>query len=203
MKERSYRGLFWILAIVGLVADQVTKYGVFRWLYGGGLGDRFEVWPGVFRLVANYPGEDQHISPIFGPLQTWSGEVLPAVNKGALFGLGGDYEGWANLVFSIVSVVAAVAIVLWVRRRTTASDWRLCAALGLILAGTVGNLYDRVVFGGVRDFLYFYLINWPIFNVADCCLVCGAGVLLLHAFWAAPETVPQPGAKLPEMAEAK
>jgi len=54
--------------------------------------------------------------------------------------------------------------------------------LGLILAGTLGNLYDRVVFNGVRDFLYFHLIEWPVFNIADCCLVCGAFLLLAQAF---------------------
>ena len=59
-------------------------------------------------------------------------------------------------------------------------------ALGLILGGTIGNLYDRLVFGGVRDFLYFYKIEWPVFNVADCCLVVGAGVLLVQALFVAP-----------------
>ena len=56
-------------------------------------------------------------------------------------------------------------------------------ALGLILAGTVGNLYDRLVFNGVRDFLHFYYVEWPVFNFADCCLVVGATVLLLQAIF--------------------
>ena len=44
-------------------------------------------------------------------------------------------------------------------------------------------MYDRVVFQGVRDFLYwYYKIDWPVFNIADCCLVCGAGLLLAQAF---------------------
>ena len=60
----------------------------------------------------------------------------------------------------------------------------LMAALGLILGGTVGNLYDRLVFNGVRDFLYFYYIEWPVFNFADCCLVVGAGLLLVQAIFA-------------------
>src|SRR5262249_62332155 len=45
----------------------------------------------------------------------------------------------------------------------------------------LGNLFDRVVFGGVRDFLYFYLIDWPVFNLADSCLVVGALLLLMQA----------------------
>jgi lipoprotein signal peptidase len=46
----------------------------------------------------------------------------------------------------------------------------------------MGNLYDRLVFNGVRDFLHWdYLYNWPVFNIADCCLVTGACMLLVQA----------------------
>src|SRR5262249_33652332 len=90
---------------------------------------------------------------------------------------------YANTIFALVSVVAVVAIAFWSTRRSTARDWALCAALGLILGGTLGNLYDRLIFFGVRDFLYFYWIEWPVFNIADCCLVCGAFLLLGQAFW--------------------
>ena len=84
-------------------------------------------------------------------------------------------------MFGTVSVLAALGISLWGLAARTGRDKWLCVALGLILGGTVGNLFDRVVFGGVRDFLYFYLIDWPVFNVADSCLVVGAGLLLVQA----------------------
>ncbi|MFK5173441.1 signal peptidase II, partial [Propionibacterium freudenreichii] len=42
-----------------------------------------------------------------------------------------------------------------------------------------------------RDFLFFYKIDWPVFNVADCCLVCGAIMLVLHAVFVKP---PKPDA---------
>jgi len=121
--------------------------------------------------------------PFTGPLPT------PQVNQGALFGLGNDHETLANAFFAAISVAAAIAIIYWSTRRATARDWVLCAALGLILAGTLGNLYDRLVFNGVRDFIHVYWgqlpeprFNWPVFNIADCCLVLGAGVLLTQAF---------------------
>ena len=58
----------------------------------------------------------------------------------------------------------------------------------LILGGTLGNLYDRVVFHGVRDFLHWsYAFDWPVFNIADCCLVSGAFLLLFQAFFAKHE----------------
>ena len=117
---------------------------------------------------------------------------MPRVNHGALFGMGQDYKGTANQVFAGISLLAAVGILVWASRPTTAGDGWLCAALGLILGGTVGNLYDRIVFNGVRDFLYFYRIDWPVFNVADCCLVVGAAMLLIHAFLTPVEAKPEP-----------
>src|SRR5437879_10922058 len=132
--------------------------------------------------------------------------MRPKGNHGALFGLGGEYTVYANGIFATVSVIAALAIIFWSTRPSTARDGWLCAALGLILAGTIGNLYDRMIFNGVRDLLYFYWIEWPVFNVADCCLVCGAGLLLAQAFFGR-QPVPEPVAATVkvehEMAAAK
>jgi lipoprotein signal peptidase len=211
MAERSCRKLFWGLAAAGLVADQVSKYGVFRWLYNGGQGQDYPVVTGAFDLLTRYSGE-----PGSGVLRTWSGPLLPAVNAGALFGkqlpawvvqwLGGTSELWSNRFFAAISLVAAVAIVWWSSRPSARHERGLSAALGLILAGTLGNLYDRLVFGGVRDFLhaYYQSFDWPVFNVADCCLVIGAFLLLAQAFLGkAPVHAPNPPAPKQEMAEAR
>lgn len=159
---------------MGACLDQASKYGVFSWLgprssTGESHTGEFEIVPGVFQLHAQF---DQ--------------AARPQVNHGALFGWLSHYNNLANGFFAVVSVAAAVAIITWSVRRSTARDGALCAALGLILAGTLGNLYDRIVFDGVRDFLYFYWIEWPVFNIADCCLVCGAFLLLAQAFLSRP-----------------
>jgi signal peptidase II len=210
MTPRTYRWLFWCLALVGLSLDQASKYGVFHWLYNDGLGGKHEVVQGAFRLVATFHSADRphHDGPVLTWLQTRSGEALPQVNHGALFGLGGEYEYLANSLFAAISIAAAIAIVYWSTHRGMARDWLLCSALGLILAGTLGNLYDRLVFHGVRDFLHFYWFEWPVFNVADCCLVCGAFLLLTQAFWhhaPATEQIDAAGEQAfsPEPAEAK
>jgi signal peptidase II len=202
--ERSYRWLFWCLALVGFTLDQGSKYGVFLWLYNGGEGSQVDVIPGVFHLTAQFTHQSDAGDGLLAPLRTWGGEMLPYVNNGALFGLGRN----ANLLFALVSIGAAVAILAWSVRPASRRDAFLSVALGLILAGTLGNLYDRVVFGGVRDFLYWnYLIDWPVFNLADCCLVCGAFLLLAQAFLSQPAPVHESGSAdavgLPEVAEAK
>lgn len=194
MAERTYRWLLITLAVVGLTADQASKYGVFRWLYNDGQfervnGNEFEVVPGWFKLIAQF---EPHNPTDDCPCQSWSAPVMPHVNRGALFGLGGSEGSSANYFFAGVSVLAAVAILIWGTRPGPARERWLSAALGLILGGTIGNLYDRLVFGGVRDFLYFYKIEWPVFNIADCCLVVGAGLLLVQALFITPPVAPEP-----------
>src|SRR5262245_15399178 len=186
--QPTYRLLLYAIALTGLVVDQASKYGVFAWLNDAPY--RREVIPGAFDLVAQRKlGND--------------GNTILHVNPGALFGLGQRGEGTANTIFAGISLVAAGVILFWSFLPSTARDRRLCIALGLIFAGTLGNLYDRMYFCGVRDFLHFYnlplpfgLHDWPVFNFADCCLVVGAGLLLLQAFQS------QPSAEEPAAASA-
>src|SRR5947209_6226812 len=172
-RVQSYRVVLWTLALLGVSLDQASKYGVFSWLASPGAESNsyslFSTDNGGFQIVAQYK------------------DGKPHVNQGALFGFLRGYQSAANGGFAVVSLLAALAITVWSLQPSTARDRWLCAALGLILAGTLGNFYDRVVFSGVRDFLHWnYRFDWPVFNFADCCLVCGAGLLLVQAFLASP-----------------
>jgi lipoprotein signal peptidase len=217
---RSYRWLFWALVLVGFAADQASKYGVFGWLYEEALDNppsltaSRELIPDAFHLSVGFTGVADPSEGVLGALRTWGGEVQPHVNKGALFGWGNSAEPGKdhNTHFLVISLLAAVGIGVWSTRPSFARDRGMCMALGLILAGTLGNLLDRVVFGGVRDFLDFHLaflsrpdLHWPTFNVADVCLVCGAGLLLLHALRerapAGAEKAPAAGETLAPQAE--
>jgi signal peptidase II len=203
----SYRWLFWTLAILGLCLDQGSKYGVFAWLShfppNANLDREAQIIPGVFYLSVTFTDAIDPGNEWRSPLRTISSDQLPKVNHGALWGIGDRREGAEdetdfNQIFALVSVAAAIAIILWSLRKSTASDRWLCMALGLILAGTLGNLYDRVIFLGVRDFLqWVYLFNFPRFNIADSCLVIGAALLLAQAFFAVPHEQPQPAVKAP------
>jgi lipoprotein signal peptidase len=230
MAQRTYRWLFWVLAAGGTVLDQVSKYAVFHWLPqagaprpGRGGGGCFE-WPaqhGIFWLETNFTGQADPGSGWFAPLRAWGVQTQPYLNVGALFGqrpttwldwlfrtnLAVTHPWLDTWVLAVVSVLAAAGIVYWVSRRDAARSWLLCGSLGLILAGTLGNLYDRVVFDGVRDFLHFEIqgvIDWPIFNLADSFLVCGAALLVLQAFGTRAPAPQADGATRPaEMAGAQ
>jgi signal peptidase II len=178
---KHYRVVLWVLALAGLSADQASKYSVFAWLTRV---ENHTYW--IFQATP-YTGFALETRYTKEPVD--AGDFVPHVNQGALFGLGRDYETQANWVFALVSLLAAAAIVYWSFRPGAAGDLWVCTALGLILGGTLGNLYDRVIFNGVRDFLHWnYMFDWPVFNIADTCLVCGACLLLLQAFGKQPAT---------------
>jgi lipoprotein signal peptidase len=209
LKDRPFYLLFGIVSLVGFAADQASKYVVFAKLYpaAGQIGVVHAVIPGYFDLLTHWTDKDDPGDQPLSFLRTISGKRLPELNKGALFGLGNarDGSGGWNNVFLAISVLAAGFVIYWAARPAVAQDRYLCLALGLILGGTLGNLYDRAVFGGVRDFLHCYIQFegdvqpriWPDFNIADACLVCGAGILLVHSFF-----VKEPEPAKPEPAAA-
>ncbi len=82
--------------------------------------------------------------------------------------------------FSLVAAVVVVIILLRIGRRITGTT----IALALILGGTIGNVWDRLRFGLVTDFLEVHIVHyhWPDFNVADSAVVVGACLLLLEIF---------------------
>ena len=171
--------IFAVLAIVGLVVDLWTKRVTFD----------PEFVPGARR-------------PIGGGWATF--ELTTSFNEGALFGVGQGLT-WLFALLSLVAVAGVFFWLFWLGGRS--SIW-LSVALGLILAGTLGNLYDRAGCHGevypdgtvragetryaVRDFLLFTFgrpgtrmgqrYHYPVFNFADAFLVTGAIMLVLKSF---------------------
>lgn len=165
---------FALIAILGTAADLCSKYWVFEWRGMPGSGNEWWLWEG------------------------WIG-IQTATNSGALFGRGRGYGHW----FAAFSVVAATGIVVWLFYYRAARDWLLTIALGCVMGGIAGNLYDRlglwqepgasgVWHNEVRDWilLRYHGHGWPNFNIADSLLVCGAGLLLWHGFFAKPPAEP-------------
>ena len=147
--------LFLITALV-ILADRLTKNWIIHHIRPGYW---IPVIPGVFRL--------SHV-----------------LNTGAAFSL---MENWPPnavriglIAFSVFAAVI-VFILLW---RTGRAITLTSVALALILGGALGNLYDRIRFHHVVDFLAvrIYHYNWPDFNVADSCIVIGACLLLIEIF---------------------
>jgi len=106
-------------------------------------------------------------------------------NSGGAFGLLGGSSAAIRLpFFLIVSIIAVIGLLYFVRRVEPGQPW-LLVALGAILGGALGNFVDRMLSGEVTDFLDFHWHGyyWPAFNVADSCITIGVSILLIHSLF--------------------
>lgn len=145
---------YFIISLVVLAIDQVTKVWATRWLRPI---ESYEVIPGLFRLTY-------------------------ARNRGVAFSMFADAEFEVKWVLAAVSACAAAAVIYYLTRAALHSR-RLNFSLSLLLAGIVGNLIDRVRLGEVVDFLDFHWrsqFTWPTFNAADAAICVGAALLALE-----------------------
>ncbi|HZC44702.1 MAG TPA: signal peptidase II [Acidobacteriaceae bacterium] len=106
-------------------------------------------------------------------------------NNGAAFSLFSDTPSpdkvrWMLIGFSLVAIAIVLVVFMKAGRRVNLTS----VALALVLGGAIGNLYDRLAYRYVIDFLAFNFssYHYPDFNVADSCIVIGAGLLLLEVF---------------------
>jgi signal peptidase II len=109
--------------------------------------------------------------------------LVNVTNTGAAFGSFRDN----NAFFIAISSVALVVVLGLLLRSRIPDRWR-DLSLALLLAGIVGNLTDRLLYGHVIDFLLFdlhvpYAHPWPAFNVADSCISVAVVLFIIHSFW--------------------
>ena len=150
-------------------ADRASKLWIESHLT---LYDSFAIIPGIFNIVHTQ-------------------------NSGAAFGL---FAGASPTIRFLVLIVASLAMMgilgqmLWqATERISAASATLRLALTLVLGGAIGNLYDRLRFDRVTDFLQVFLgtYEWPSFNVADSAICVGATLLAIDFLWGRR---PQPAA---------
>jgi signal peptidase II len=153
-----------LLALALVVADQATKAVVARYVT---LYESVPVIRGFFNITRVH-------------------------NKGAIFGT--FSQTGSPLVFALLTAasLAALGFVVYYFFKTPATDGLMKFALTLILAGAMGNQFDRLVRGHVIDFLDFYIgrAHWPFFNVADSCISIGACLMLVVLLRRKPSCTP-------------
>lgn len=155
--RRDWRIPLLLLSAVVVACDRLSKLWVVHHIKNGAA---ITIIPGFFRLT--------HV-----------------LNSGAAFSMFADSVSpnavrYGLIAFSALAVVI-VLVMLWRTGRTLDPS---SIALALILGGAIGNLYDRARLYYVVDFLEVTIVHyhWPDFNVADSCIVIGAGLLLIEIF---------------------
>lgn len=145
-------------------------------------------------VLAAGPGRLQALIPAHTPVRAVPGvlDFQLVLNAGAVFGAG-QGKRWFFVIFTLAALSFAVALFArWTGRRDGVSH----VAIGLIVAGGLGNLYDRLTFACVRDFLHPlpgwrlpFGLTWPsgdralwpyVSNIADAILLVGIGALMIR-----------------------
>ena len=158
------------LALPLFALDQLTKWLVRQYIpYGA----EIPIIPGFFSLV--------HAS-----------------NTGAAFSM---FTGNNFFFIGLASAALAVIVFLLIRDPTARTPRQRLTnitkiSFGLLAAGIVGNLTDRILRGAVTDFLHFYVREyaWPSFNVADSCICIAAGLLIVASFQKNKDALPRDSA---------
>ena len=98
-------------------------------------------------------------------------------NRGGAYGIGND----STIMFIIVNALVITLIMKFILSKKNEISTYILVSLGLILAGGIGNLVDRIFRGFVVDYIDFNpLIKFPVFNIADICVVSGCILIIIN-----------------------
>ena len=145
-----------VVALVVVVADQVTKWAIVEWV------------------------------PLYGkvPVNAFF-NLTHQRYEGAAFSFLAGASGWQRWFFVVLATGVSAVIAIWIWRIRNEGPVILAAGLALVLGGAVGNLIDRIRFGYVTDFIQVWFGEWafPSFNVADSAITVGAALLIIDALF--------------------
>lgn len=153
--QAQTKNLYWLLlSMIVIILDQLTKY-----------------------LAVNHLTLHQPV-----PLMPFFNLTL-AHNTGAAFNFLGSAGGWQRWFFIGFAMLVSISCSIWLYR-LPAKHCLNAAAISLIIGGALGNIWDRLNYGYVIDFIDFYVNDWhwPIFNVADSAICIGVGLLAYLSF---------------------
>ncbi len=158
-----------LIAAIGFLADRVHKWWMLD-VYAIGLRSPVEVFQWAI-----------------GDTNVLGMNLLMAWNKGVSYGLFASDGMTGRVILILFAVSLVVGLGIWLARLTTPI---MGVAVGLVIGGAVGNIYDRVFFGAVADFFHVYWNNydWYIFNIADVWIVLGVLIMVYDSFFPQDET---------------
>ncbi|SLN32891.1 signal peptidase II [Oceanibacterium hippocampi] len=153
------------IALVTLIADQVTKFEMLAML-SGPAGPRVMVGGQTIRVLDN-----------FNLVLVW--------NSGVSFGLFGGGPETTRWILIALALALCLGLGVWLRRAASLAE---TVGLGLVIGGALGNVIDRVYWGAVVDFLDFHAFgyHWPAFNLADTVIFIGVFCLIADGLFNRP-----------------
>ena len=166
------------IAIDILILDQLSKWLILEYVLKEQVqpnGIRLDLWQWLTTSPPRLPFVSIEILPFFNLTMVW--------NEGISFGL---FQGSGVWILSSIALTITAIFSVWM---TKATGWVQAISLGMVIGGAIGNVIDRLRFGGVADFFDFHVMGWhyPAFNVADCAIVVGIALLVFDGVFLEPK----------------
>ena len=143
------------IAILYKLTQYIPLYGYYNDILATGDGIR------MYSVIDN----------IFAITMTW--------NTGTAFSLFRGLGAMMPIIITLLTGGVICYLLYYLFRHARSYEW---VGLSLIIGGALGNLIDRIRFGAVVDFLDFYIIRWPVFNIADVCICLGVGLWVFNGW---------------------
>ena len=172
--------LIFFTALIVLALDQISKY----WIVNGFVIGKLGYTGSVFDLDA--------LRAFLSQSDVAANNVIPqngnfivlsfTANDAALWGIGNG-KAWALRLLLALTAVFLMLLLFFAFRTRKKLPALSKLIVGLLIGGSIGNLFDRIVFGYVRDMIYAKFINFPIFNIADSAICIAIALLVFEAFF--------------------
>ena len=148
--------------------------------------------------VASKSWAEHHLDGYPGLVEVWKNHLtlILARNRGGAWGLLQSTSENVRRPFFLLVSVAAIAFIMTLYRRLQPTQRALRWGLPLVLGGALGNVFDRIRYGLVIDFIDAHVVykgierHWPTFNVADIAICVGVGIMAVDMFWSKRGRVP-------------
>ena len=108
--------------------------------------------------------------------------IQPLFNRGISWGIFNTTTNWVFVIISCLIAVITVILAFYTYARWQQGFW--IGGECLVLAGSLSNIVDRIIYHGVLDFilLSFNTWSWPVFNIADMAIVIGVGIMIIQGY---------------------
>lgn len=175
-------------AIIAIFAiDQLSKWGIVEYVIKPGLADAettsvipFFTW--LFQSAERLPFFTTELTSWLNLVMVW--------NQGVSFGLFNTETTYGPLILTVITSIIAAGFFIWM---VVSKSWVQKIALALVVGGAIGNIFDRVRYEAVIDFIdvHAFGYHWPAFNVADSTIVIGVAILMIHTLMSGSAEKPE------------
>ena len=174
-----------LIALGVIIADQLSKWYVVTQFFDD--TPRMDLIPWLMQKGEQLAYHSVSITSFLNMVMVW--------NPGVSFGMLQTNKAYVTYGLTIMALLVSLGFMVWLWRDP--KPWR-AISIGMIVGGALGNVWDRLRFGAVADFIDIHVMgyHWPAFNIADAAITMGIVIILIETLFFSSEKPAASGSTL-------